>query len=148
MIGKSRNKILSGPAGLAAGDGFGRALLSDYQEISQGGVVWADQPNQAISDISCSEYRRRPWAREFRLVRSILAHCSRFVEGNRNSSVVDRSNWFNQPKRSGTCGQAMRKNRSNVAFAHPRYTGQTRMKLFFSPHLLFAIRFFAEAKHD
>ncbi len=139
MIGKSGHKIISGLAGLAAGDGFGCSVLSHQQTISQRRVIRFDQSNQTFFKFSGRKCCRGAWSREFGLFHSIFEDCSRLTQGNRNPFHFGSACRNSKSSSVGRRCEAVRRNWPNASLTHPFHTGKAMMTLFAIRYSLLAL---------
>lgn len=141
MIGQAGYKILQGPAGVAAGDGFGSAVLPDHQGVSKGGVVWFDKSDQAVVQFGRCECCGRSWTGKFGFLCPVPSDRTGITQGNRNTFASLKSCWIGQGNRSERCATGLRRHRTHAAFANPIHTGKAIMSLFAIRYSLFATYF-------
>nr|WP_199194335.1 N-6 DNA methylase [Pleurocapsa sp. CCALA 161] len=115
--GKSHNSILSGSAGLGRGNEIGTDVLSNHQNLPQGGDVRNDFTDPQSSSLSTSEHSRGLRAGESGRIHSISENSPRIAQGSRDSSDIVSQSEFDYRTDCGTSSQAMRNSGQNVAFS-------------------------------
>jgi hypothetical protein len=138
MIFGEGHKVLQGLAGMAAGRRLGCALLQDKSQISERGLVRANQPAPPIICINRGEHCRRTWTRKLTFVCAILAHRSRFAQGDRNPHYSCGQTGNRSTRRSQDSASQLRRDWKNDTRTHSRDSGKEMKSLFAIRYSLFA----------
>jgi hypothetical protein len=133
MIFGEGHKVVQGLAGLAAGRGLGCALLQVKSQISERGLVRANQPAPPFICINCGEHCRRTWARKLTFICAILAHRSRFAQGDRNPPYSCGQTGNRSTRRSQDSASQLRRDWKNDTRTNSRDSGK-EMKSLFATH--------------
>ena len=138
MIGEGRHKFLPRSAGLAEGDGFGRAMLLPHTRLPEGRGIRPDEPASTLVFLGRRQHCGRPRTGEFGLIRAVPSRGAGIAEGNGNSpaSVATRRAAANGA--GNRSHEDMRRNRENAPLFDSGSPGQAMMPLFAIRYSLFA----------